>query len=82
MDLIERQKAINAIENTECELLSEEWNEITDAIMSVPPAQPEIIRCKECAFSVPFSAGGFVCRNMSHAMEENDYCSRAERREE
>ena len=40
-DLIERQAAINAIENTECELLPEEWNELTNSIMAVPSAQPE-----------------------------------------
>lgn len=43
-DLINRQAAINAIENTECELLPEEWDELTDAIKAVPPApsaQPE-----------------------------------------
>ena len=38
-DLISRQAAINAIENTECELLPEEWDELTDAIMNVPSAQ-------------------------------------------
>ena len=38
-DLISRQSAINAIENTECEMLPEEWDELTDAIMGVPPAQ-------------------------------------------
>ena len=41
LDTISRQAAINAIENTECELLPEEWDELTDAIMSVPSAQPE-----------------------------------------
>lgn len=40
-DLISRQAAINAIENTECELLPEEWNELTDSIMNVPSAQPD-----------------------------------------
>lgn len=40
-DLVYRQDAINALENTECELLPEEWDELTDAIMNVPPAQPE-----------------------------------------
>lgn len=38
-DLISRQAAINALENTECELLSEELDELTDAIMNVPSAQ-------------------------------------------
>lgn len=40
-DLIRRQAAINALENTECELLPEEWDDLTDAIMNVPSAQPE-----------------------------------------
>lgn len=40
-DVINRQAAINALENTECELLPEEWDELTDAIMNVPSAQPE-----------------------------------------
>lgn len=38
-DLISRQAAINALENTECELLPEEWDELTDAIVSVPSVQ-------------------------------------------
>lgn len=40
-DIIYRQSAINAIENTECELSSEEWDELTDAILNIPSAQPE-----------------------------------------
>lgn len=42
-DLINRQAAINAIENTECELLAEEWDELTDAIKQVPSAQQWIL---------------------------------------
>ena len=45
-DLISRQYAINAIENTDCELSSDAWDEITDAIMQVPSAQPET--CEGC----------------------------------
>lgn len=40
-DLIYRQSAINALENTECELLSCEWDELTNAIMQVPSAEPK-----------------------------------------
>lgn len=40
-DLISRQAAINALENTDCELSSDTWDELTDAIMSLPSAQPE-----------------------------------------
>lgn len=42
-DCISRQAAINAIENTDCELPPYAWDELTDAIMSVPSAQPEPI---------------------------------------
>ena len=40
-DLIYRQSAINAIENTDCELLAEEWDELTNAIKQVPSAEPK-----------------------------------------
>ena len=40
-DMISRQAAINAIENTDCELSSDAWDELTDAIMSVPSVQTE-----------------------------------------
>ena len=40
-DLIYRQSAINAIENTECELLSCEWDELTNAIKQVPSAEQD-----------------------------------------
>ena len=39
-DLIRRQSAINELENTECELLPEEWNELTNAIKQVPSTEP------------------------------------------
>jgi hypothetical protein len=39
-DLIYRQSAINAIENTDCELLAEEWDELTNAIKQVPSTEP------------------------------------------
>lgn len=39
-DLISRQAAINAIENTDCELAPSAWDELTNAIISVPPEQP------------------------------------------
>ena len=37
-DLISRQAAINAIENTDCELLPKDWDELTDAIVTLPSA--------------------------------------------
>lgn len=75
-DTISRQDAINAIENTECELLPEEWDELTDAIMGVPSAQPEIIRCKDCKWKM-----GAECIEFAEVRPfPDDFCSRAERR--
>lgn len=49
-DCISRQAAINAIENTECELTPAAWDEITDAINELPSAYAvEVVRCKNCA---------------------------------
>lgn len=38
-DPVDRQAAINAIENTDCELSADAWDELTDAIMRLPSAQ-------------------------------------------
>jgi len=37
-DLISRQDAINAIENTDAELTEKDWDELTDAINALPSA--------------------------------------------
>ena len=37
-DLISRQDAINAIENTDCELTTKDWDELTGALKSLPSA--------------------------------------------
>lgn len=45
-DVIYRQHAINAIENTECELTTSDWNELVNSIKSVPSVQ-QWIPCSE-----------------------------------
>lgn len=84
-DTISRQAAINALENTECELLPEEWNELTDAIMNVPSAQPEIIRCKDCRYS-EYDAlyDDRYCHYDGKAdiVPDEHYCGYAERKED
>ena len=66
IDLIDRQAAINAIENTDCELSSDAWDELTDAIMSLLPAQPEPrwIPVKK----KPKAIGSYLC------FEEGGFC--------
>lgn len=89
-----KQQAINLLKNLEqslddyCELNDEGKTAFRMGITALelfgnaeqlPSAQQEIIRCKECKFANSLKIG-VVCRNMSHSVTENDFCSRAERR--
>ena len=85
-DLISRQDAIDAFE------LSEKTRkyggdhsgydtmmlyEIQDTLESLPSAQPEIIRCKDCK-----RYDGRSCGIVDWYNTADDFCSRAERRKE
>lgn len=68
-----------------------------EIIKQLPPAQPEIIRCKDCKYRMPYDwmfSETWQSQNMDDypddeigclycdmAMNADDYCSRAERRE-
>lgn len=88
-DTIYRQAAIDALGERPIV-----WNEWTDeyelgqrnqydsdklAIETVPSAQPEIVRCKDCKF---YTEGERWCRRLGlcGAFDPNGYCSHAERR--
>ena len=95
MDLIERQKAIDAIV-----AWAKDHNEMPDGddcimiIGDLPSAQPEIIRCKDCRFWQDQKEGIVevpICarpqnKHDNHPlvmiMGADDSCSKAERREE
>lgn len=65
-DLIDRQAAINAIENTECELTPKAWDELTDSIMQVPSAQQWIL----CSERMPNDDGEYlVCFEENYRQE-------------
>lgn len=75
-DFISRKRAVDA--------LMEDFKRIpTNAIRAktvieqLPPAKPEIIRCKDCKYADPFGHCDYV--NFWNAI--NDFCSRAERKE-
>ena len=84
-DYISRQEAIDALRE---ELKKSPTTAIRamSAIKILPSAQPEIIRCKDCKhykayedtgrLACHYVIGGTVVRNL------DDFCSRAERREE
>ena len=95
-DLISRQAAIERI------LATGYADQIKDNLLLIlrllPPAQPEIIRCKDCKHWIPYDwmfsevwqskniadypEDEIGCDCCDMAMKANDFCSRAERKEE
>ena len=85
-DLISRKQAIDAINcdititgRQNAELVAATIGAFVDRIKALPPAQPEIIRCRECKFA---SGDSRICMKFDHSpIGELDFCSFAERRE-
>ena len=63
-DLISRQQAIDALRAMQTEL------------MMLPPAEPEIIRCKDCKY---YKYG--ICMKIGANKSFHGFCDWAERRE-
>lgn len=86
-DLIERQAAIEAIEEMQIPIMRSEFNdeqciftgmsEALNAIKELPSAQPEIIRCKDCKH---FAGEGMYCANDIIVQFDHFYCYDGERR--
>ena len=88
MDLISRQAVIDAI----CKACSMEgdyhkcdgypetstWCDELVALRALPSAQSEIVRCEDC---IEWDSDSEWCNRHGGTMQENDFCSRAERRE-
>ena len=74
-----------------------EAREILNSIQQLPPAQPEIVRCKDCKYWIPYDwmfsevwqskniadypEDEIGCKFCDMTMKSNDFCSRAEKRE-
>ena len=60
--------------------------ETVRAIKAIPYAQPEIIRCKDCENYQtdwkPQDSDGHYCAVMDRVMEDDGFCSYAERRQD
>ena len=74
-DLISRQAAIDELDKGAWGV---EWDKTLAKTMieSLPSAQPEIIRCKECLWRI----GRDCTRFTDLPVYMDDFCSRAERR--
>ena len=86
-DLIERQVAIEALDNLD--YMPGEWivrglTICKEAIRDLPSAQPEIVRCRDCKYGEQDDDGWWYCRGTGYSMgngEKGDgFCSNAERR--
>lgn len=83
-DLISRQDAIDAL----MEILDRPehaeflyGDEIHRALMALPSAQPEIIRCKDCKFYSPNNGGECTrCGGLQYLITEDEYCSKGEQK--
>ena len=85
-DLISRQAAIDAIDRLDIPedmCVFEILSHIELEIGNLPSAQPEIIRCKDCRY---YRWASDMCdypyATAQNVVHEDDYCSRAERKEE
>ena len=100
-DTISRAKAIEALDKRFDSIPMEQTSEILmlrKDLRELPPAQPEIIRCKDCKHWIPYDwmfsevwrsknmadypEDEIGCNLCDMAMKANDFCSRAERRED
>lgn len=91
-DPIDRQSAIEAIEQMQMPIMRSEFpeeqfvftgmSEALQAIKDLPSAQPVIIRCKDCKYYRPMIDQDDLCVYREMQVFPNDYCSRAERRED
>ena len=103
-DCISRQSAIDAIDEymvgkncaSDGTMMARLINELV--IKRLPPAEPQIIRCKDCKHWIPYDwmfseiwqskniadypEDDIGCDCCDMAMKANDFCSRAERRTE
>lgn len=89
-DLISRQAAIDAINHIcpvdteyDCALLDRV--DVRCVLSDLPPAQPEIVRCKDCKFGVYEKGRGIYhirCEMLEFLFQDDDYCSYGERKEE
>jgi len=79
-DCISRQAAIDLLKQMrkDGDMIPWEGKDVFTRIRKLPPAQPEIIRCRNCKFA---SGDSRICMKFGHSpIGELDFCAWAERR--
>ena len=59
---------------------NDQWFDDVAALVKLPSAQPEIIRCSECRFWMQSEPNCWCCSVAGYPTYEDDFCSQAERR--
>lgn len=80
MELIDRLKTIKVLDEAKIRTTSEEYDRILDVIGSMPPAQPEIVRCEDCKHRE--AETGF-CKGRGWPMQlvsDDGFCDKGERK--
>ena len=78
-DLISRQAAIDAIRG---EIEVNGYSHVVDVLEQLPSAQPEIIRCKDCRYyRWEIDMCDYPYATAHNVVHEDDFCSKAERKE-
>lgn len=93
-DLIDRQKALNALDGeieitgrTNAEAVKGYVKLVKDRLERLPSVQPEIIHCRDCknwdkTWTNDFPPNYHYCPMVDGVRKDNFYCADAERREE
>ena len=79
-DCISRQQAIDLLKQMrkDGDMIPWEGKDVFARIRKLPPAQPDIIRCRNCKFA---SGDSRICMKFDHSpIGELDFCAWAERR--
>ena len=80
-DMASRQAVTDAINRIECTRYTtwyEFYQKVITAVEKLPPAQSEIIWCKDCKYA---SGNSRICLKLGHSpIGELDFCAWAERR--
>ena len=82
MELIEKQQAIDAVTD-ELDMIDHvpQWvfDRLEGRLKQLPPAQPEIIYCKDCIHYGKHNDDYMCGVNVLAYVRETDFCSQAER---
>lgn len=80
-DLISRQAAYETLSEYYHHRTETQHKGLREALDRVPSAEPKIIHCGDCKYA-EHESGGTWCLYFETIIHDDDFCSRAERRQD